>query len=174
MSAAWALILVRSKQIARQCFIGSLRVSKSRNRALVSTVAAKMLNICDNDLSYIKPRFSIRPLLWMVKRLNLREKNQKMFIDVEWLRLPLIFCFFSHIFNPLITLATRSNGKSGLNLFHNKSKNKFNYLKLMCSSCKIDVFRRFNRYLLYLLLTLYKQNVTKSSSDRRPGLLRPK
>ena len=33
--------------------------------------------------SAVKPRFSIRPLLRLVKRLNLREKNQKMFVDVE-------------------------------------------------------------------------------------------
>ena len=33
--------------------------------------------------SDFKPRFSIRPLLRMVKRLNLREKIQKMFVNVE-------------------------------------------------------------------------------------------
>ena len=67
------------------------------------------------NLGFIQPRFSISPLLRLFNRLNLREKNQKLFVNVELLRLPHNFCFFSHIFNLLISLATSANGKSGLN-----------------------------------------------------------
>ena len=31
----------------------------------------------------LEPRFSISPLLWLFNRLNLREKNQKLFVNVE-------------------------------------------------------------------------------------------
>ncbi len=61
----------------------------------------------------VQPRFSISPLLRQFNRRNLREKNQKLFVNVEWLRLPHNFCFFSHILNLLISLATIANGKSG-------------------------------------------------------------
>ena len=32
---------------------------------------------------FVKPRFSISPLLRLFNRLNLREKNQKLFVNVE-------------------------------------------------------------------------------------------
>jgi hypothetical protein len=70
---------------------------------------------CENYFkAKVKPRFSISTLLRLLNRLNLRDKNQKMFVNVERLRLSHIFWFFSHIFNLLITLATSPNGKSGL------------------------------------------------------------
>ena len=36
-----------------------------------------------SDVMNIKPRFSISPLLRLFNRLNLREKNQKLFVNVE-------------------------------------------------------------------------------------------
>ena len=42
-----------------------------------------MLNTDTHAPVIIEPRFSISPLLRLFNRLNLREKNQKLFVNVE-------------------------------------------------------------------------------------------
>ena len=56
---------------------------EDRSRICVGHGPANVTRLRRFAIGILKPRFSISPLLRLFKRLNLREKNQKLFVNVE-------------------------------------------------------------------------------------------